>query len=76
LIGEGFADGSEFLRLYDRAGSLLVARLAEGRAHQVDYPFSPDLDGRFLLWGDRPGLVCVGDLVEVQRRLARIGLGW
>ncbi len=33
-------------------------------------------DGRYLVWGNTDGTVLVADLPEVQRRLARIGLGW
>jgi len=43
---------------------------------QLRVPFSPDLDGRYLLWGSPSGLVSVADLVEAQRRLTEAGLGW
>jgi serine/threonine protein kinase/WD40 repeat protein len=36
--------------------------------------FSPD--GRFAVWGNQDGTVTVFELEEVQRRLARFGLGW
>src|SRR5262249_5305156 len=36
--------------------------------------FSPD--GLHLVWGNRSGAVTVVDLVEVNRRLSEIGLGW
>jgi hypothetical protein len=34
------------------------------------------LDGRFAVWGDADGTVTVFEPAEVQRRLARFGLGW
>jgi hypothetical protein len=34
------------------------------------------LDGRLVAWGSADGTVSVCDLVEVQRRLAEISLGW
>jgi serine/threonine protein kinase/WD40 repeat protein len=33
-------------------------------------------DGRFAVWGNQDGTVTVFELAEVQRRLARFGLGW
>jgi len=63
------------LCLHNGAGSRLIERLSES----VDFltvSFSPDLDGRFMLWGNPSGSVSVADLVEVQRRLAEIELGW
>ncbi len=43
----------------------------------VPYPqFSPDLDGRYLIWGNRSGAVAVADLVEIQGRLTGLGVGW
>ena len=36
--------------------------------------FSPG--GRFAVWGNPDGTVTVFELEEVQRRLARFGLGW
>jgi|GEM_PF-6023017 len=36
--------------------------------------FSPD--GSHLVWGNPSGTVTVVDLVEVNRRLSKIGLGW
>jgi hypothetical protein len=33
-------------------------------------------DGRIVAWGEADGTVSVCDLVEVQRRLAELGLGW
>jgi eukaryotic-like serine/threonine-protein kinase len=40
--------------------------------------FTPAFDpsGRFLAWGRDDGVICVADLLEVQRRLAELGLGW
>jgi len=36
--------------------------------------FSPD--GTQVVWGSKNGMVTVCDLIEVQTRLARVGLGW
>jgi hypothetical protein len=36
--------------------------------------FSPD--DRHFAWGDATGNVYIADLVEVQQRLAPVGLGW
>jgi WD40 repeat protein len=63
------------LRLHDQHWNLLVDKLNEGIPH-YRVPFSPDLDGRYLLWGNPSGLVSVADLVELQRRLTEVGLGW
>jgi serine/threonine protein kinase/WD40 repeat protein len=62
------------LHLCDRAGNRLVEQLSDSGHFPNNVPFSPDLDGRYLLWGDQSGLVSVADLVEVQRRLAEVGL--
>jgi WD40 repeat protein len=35
-----------------------------------------DLDGRHVIWGNQDGSVTLCDLVEVNRRLAALGLGW
>jgi serine/threonine protein kinase/WD40 repeat protein len=67
--------GGPYIQLCDRAGKVLLDRLAK----QVSYmnrAFSSDLDGRFVLWGDRFGTVLIADLVEIRRRLTRLGLGW
>ena len=63
------------LQLYDRAGNVLVSKLSD-TIHTIGVHFSPDLDGRYLLWGHQSALVTVADLVELQRRLAEIGLAW
>jgi sugar/nucleoside kinase (ribokinase family) len=52
-----------------------VERLIE-RIDQHGVPFSPDLDGRYVLWGNPSGLVSLADLVEIQKRLAEVRLGW
>jgi serine/threonine protein kinase/WD40 repeat protein len=59
----------------DRAGKVLLHRLWE-RFSSLNPAFSPDLDGRYVLWGDDSGTVFVADLVEIQRRLTGLGLGW
>ena len=33
-------------------------------------------DGRFLVWGSVDGTVCVTDLVELNRRLTSVDMGW
>jgi hypothetical protein len=33
-------------------------------------------DGRYLVWGSHEGTVLVADLIEVQERLAGVGMGW
>jgi hypothetical protein len=62
------------LHLHDRSGRRVLECLPE--IHGLSTPFSPDLDGRYLIWGNESGYVSVADLVEVQRRLAEINLGW
>ena len=32
--------------------------------------------GTHLAWGNADGTVTVGDIGEIQRRLAAVGLGW
>jgi hypothetical protein len=32
-------------------------------------------NGRYLAWGNRDGTVQVADIVDLQRRLAKVGLG-
>jgi hypothetical protein len=65
-------DNLASLHLHDRSGKRLLERLAEIAVFST--PFSPDLDGRYLVWGNEGGYVSVADLVEVQRRLAEINL--
>jgi WD40 repeat protein len=60
--------------VYNRAGKVLLERLTEGPS--TDPHFSPDLDGRYVIWGREAGTVCVADLVEIQRRLSGLRLGW
>jgi hypothetical protein len=69
------ADERGIFHLCDRAGNRLVDLFSEGAGFAV-MPFSPDHDGRYLLCGNPYGLVSVADLVEVERRLVSIGLGW
>jgi WD40 repeat protein len=63
------------LQLYDHAGNRLLYQLDE-LAGPTTTPFSPDLDGRYLMWGNSSEILSIADLVEVQRRLAEVGLGW
>jgi hypothetical protein len=53
----------------------LLHRLWEG-GFSRNVGFSPDLEGRYVLWGDGSGTVFVADLIEIQRRLTGLGLGW
>ncbi|MFI5455558.1 MAG: WD40 repeat domain-containing protein [Isosphaerales bacterium] len=71
-VGYAFDEGGR-PQIYDRDGKVLLDRIP-GAVDTVH--FSPDLDGRYLIWGNRLGAVCVADLVEVRRRLTEIGLGW
>ncbi len=68
-------DNASKLHLHDHAGNRLVEQLSESIS-SLTVTFSPDLDGRYLLFGNSSGSASVADLVEVQRRLAEIGLGW
>jgi len=53
--------------------SLLLLRIVlDGNGTAV--AFSPD--NKHLVWGSQNGSVTVCDLVEVQRRLAGVELGW
>jgi WD40 repeat protein len=44
----------------------------------IDYETAPTFstDGHTLAWGTPEGTVYLADLIEVQRRLAAVGLGW
>jgi hypothetical protein len=35
-----------------------------------------DARGRMVVWGRRSGVVCVGWLDEINRRLTEVDLGW
>jgi hypothetical protein len=61
--------------LTDETGNVFVERIIE-RIDHLNVPFSPDLDGRYLLWGDRYRLVNVADLVRIREQLTEVGLGW
>jgi hypothetical protein len=62
------------VQVYDRVGKVLLDWLMEGQSSNPH--FSPHLDGRYVIWGDSSGTVLVADLVEIQRRLTSLGLGW
>jgi serine/threonine protein kinase/WD40 repeat protein len=72
----GYTTSPDYHRhVYARDGKVLLERLM--RIPLCDNAlFSPDLDGRYLLWGNDSGIVFVADLVEIQRRLTDLGLGW
>jgi serine/threonine protein kinase/WD40 repeat protein len=62
--------------LYDRAGGrpiLRVVRDVSARGANC-HRFSPD--GRYVITGNADGTVTVCDLVEVNRRLSKLRLGW
>jgi hypothetical protein len=62
---------SLFERGYDKR---LVRILLSGSPIGIHAEFS--LDGRHVAWGNPDGTVTLCDLVELQRRLAEVGLGW
>jgi len=83
-LGLGFGPGARtwvgaanegHLRLVNGKGDLLLERLPKPIS-SMDARFSPDLEGRYLIWGNPTGSVSVADLVELQRRLNEINLGW
>jgi serine/threonine protein kinase/WD40 repeat protein len=56
-------------------GQPLVRLNIDGRLGTVNgVPFTPD--GTRLIWGNTDGVVHVGDLPEVRKRLSAVGLGW
>jgi hypothetical protein len=59
----------------DREEPLVTFVLDLGGIEWAGKPrFSPD--GLHLVWGNPRGGVTVVDLVEIQRRLSEVGLGW
>ncbi len=71
------ADQPQALTLFeqDRPEPLVKFVLDLGNAAGIGRPqFSPD--GLHLVWGNPSGGVTVVDLVEVNRRLSELGLGW
>jgi len=77
MASSATADQSFALTLFeqDRPKPLIKFVLDLGNTAGTGNPqFSPD--GLHLVWGNPSGSVTVVDLVEVQRRLAVIGLGW
>ena len=77
IESEGTADQPYALRLFgpDREEPLLNLVLDTGD-HVGIYTAQFSRDGLHLVWGSPDGAVTVVDLVEVQRRLAALGLGW
>ena len=70
----GFAQGARFwagsasdsrLELSDRRGNVLVEQFPD-QCSSLSPSFSPDHDGRYLLWGNESGTVILADLVEVR----------
>ena len=63
------------LVLFDVATGQPLMRLAQDNAiRQISLNFSPD--GRHAIFGRNDGTVSVLDLVEVNRRLTGLQLGW
>ena len=76
LIDSAAADQPSALALFeeDRREPLIKYLLDLGNTQRTEKPqFSPD--GLFLIWGISGGVMVV-DLVEVNRRLSELGLGW
>ena len=71
----GNPSDNSHLQVYDRGGIVLLDQLSQTTSG-INMHFSPDLDGRYLIWGDRSGAVSLVDLVEIQRQLTSLGLGW
>jgi hypothetical protein len=67
--------GDHRANMCDRGGNVLLHQLWD-QATSQNSSFSPDLDGRYVLWGDASGTVYVADLVEIQRTLTGLRLGW
>jgi WD40 repeat protein len=63
------------INLLDSTGNTLVEQFLDSKS-SLSLLFSPDHDGRYLLWGNPSGTVTVADLVEIRGRLTGIGLGW
>jgi WD40 repeat protein len=63
------------LALYDFATGLSLLRMAQDvQARQLSFNFSSD--GCHAIAGRRDGTVSVLDLVEINRQLTKLGLGW
>jgi hypothetical protein len=63
------------LALYDVATGLPLMRMAQDvDASKLSFNFSPD--GRRATIGRRDGTVSVQDLVEINKQLTKLGLGW
>jgi serine/threonine protein kinase/WD40 repeat protein len=63
------------LALYDLATGLPFMRIAQDvEFRQLSFSFSPD--GRHTIVGRRDGTVLVLDLVEINRQLTKLNLGW
>jgi hypothetical protein len=74
---EHFWDAAAAFTLFERErDGPLVSFVLD--SDQVNGAFSAQFSrtGTHLVWGNSNGTVTVVDLVEVQRRLAAIGLGW
>ncbi len=64
---------ADFVKEQGRSAPLVTIAADDRRSH-VHAEFSRD--GRFVAWGNANGTVTVCNLVEMQSRLAEIGLGW
>jgi hypothetical protein len=71
----GASPADSHIQIYDSSGKLLVEQLPEP-VTSLNLLFSPDLEGRYVQWGNPSGTVSVADLVDLRRRLTGVGLGW
>ena len=60
--------------LHDRGRDEPLLHIAVEKARGGNASFSRD--GRYVVWGQDHGTITICDLVQVQRRLAEVGMGW
>ncbi len=72
----GDPTGSKQVALYSNNSELPDIVFELGRHVTSARAFAFSQDGRHAAWGNRDGTVTVCDFVELQRRLAELGLGW
>jgi hypothetical protein len=73
-FGEGSRQNPYQIRLWAPRQETPLLTLANETPSSGDGRFS--LDGRFAVWGNDDGTLTVFEPEEVQRRLAKFGLGW
>jgi len=66
--------GQRGIIFFDQGGARELVRLGVDYENSHAIVFCPT--GRRVAWGTRAGEVLVADLVEVNRRLSALGLGW